>query len=222
MEDDPWGVAWRQRFVFMGVVGYLVLFPILFLQPNRWAHLATLFGLMFSGWEGGVPTGYSVGLLPLEIALLAWLQDLFGVLIVLPFMAKAGGWLDERWGYVHYVRERIHDSASIHAPRLRRYGYVGVSVFMMIPFLVNGAMVAMLAARVLRLRRAPTILTVFGTNLLLAVGWSLMYRSILRGLDQLSRWGVEQFALVFMGAVLLFGLLGFLVSYRNYRRLSTP
>lgn len=121
------------------------------------AELMTLFAsaLPIIELRGGIPFGMALGLAPFDSFLFAFLGSLlpapFILLLIRPILKRLshlrfGVWLDRR----------LHIKATAHSGKVKRYGWIGLAIFVAIPLPGTGVWTGSLIATFLdiRFRRA--------------------------------------------------------------------
>jgi uncharacterized membrane protein len=177
----------------------------------------------FAGREGGIPVGLAQGAPRILVFQYSAMQDLGTAFLVYPLFLRlihrTGG---EDGFFVGRIR-RIEAAAERHEQYVRRWGPLGVFLFMLLPFLVNGPLVGLLAGRIAGIRTRHLLLPVIGATVVGAGAWTFFYDRMLglaRGLHpSLPRW----VAAATVGVIVLLGVANLVRGWRTHRRKSaTP
>ncbi len=170
------------------VIG-LVLWSLLCIEITAvWAldpamAKAALFGMgveIVTGREGGVATALAAGVPPWLVFQLSATQDIASAFLLYPFFltllakSRAGEhWLGRRL-------RRIEAAASAHRAYVVRWGPLGIAVFMLVPFLVNGPMVGLMLGRIAGIPTPHVLAPVIVATVVTAALWTFAFDAMFR------------------------------------------
>ncbi len=165
-----------------------IIFLFMFLQPWGSAAAAGAVAEVTAGRESAIALSLGLGL-PWWITwpLLAW-QDLAIAAIVYPIFRKTlDHYHDSENRLMRRIRE-LESAADRHQHWVHRWGPVGLFVFLIVPFLVNGPVIALVVGRLggLHLRDmvgAVVAGVVVGTGM-----WVLGFDALLRVVEGVHPW----------------------------------
>jgi len=153
----------------------------LMLAPGATLDYAALIGLnLVIGRAAGMSYGFASGMGPLEVVLVNLFVESAQVLVVYPLFVL--GWrelLDMR--RIAPLLERLRTAAEAGHGRVRRFGIVGLFVFVFMPFWMTGPVVGAIVGFLLGLRPAVTLAVVLSATALAIVIYA-------RFLEQIDAW----------------------------------
>lgn len=139
---------------------------------------------LLTGREGGLPAGLAAGYHPL----LAWetsvLQDLGTAFLAYPFFLHLIHKHADSDRYMMRRLRRIEAKAAEHQRYVHRWGPLGISLFMLIPFLVNGPFIALVLGRLGGIRTKYLLAPVIATTVIVAGAWTFFLDAMLSLLDR--------------------------------------
>jgi uncharacterized membrane protein len=215
--------AWDERRLwFAAAVVYGVLaaeLTFVWLWDPSWgrAELSAFVAEVFTGREGGIPVAAAAGVPPIVIFTVSVTQDLAAFFLTYPVFL----WLLHRHHDAHnFVMRRvrrIEAAAHRHRAYADRWGPVGVFVFMLIPFLVNGPLVGGALGRLAGIPTRRLIVPVVASTVLAAAGWVFFFDQTIGRLEVVDpRVGYLVAGVILVGLVTA-GVLGLVVEERRAR-----
>lgn len=173
---------------------------------------------LLTGREGGLPAALAAGYHPL----LAWqtsaVQDLGTAFLGYPIFLHL---LHKHEGSDRYLMRRIRRieaKAAKHEAYVDRWGPLGLSLFMLVPFLVNGPFIALVLGRLAGIRTHHLLVPVIVTTFLVAAAWTFFLDSMLALLGafhpNIGWWAAG----IAAGIVTLLGIVDF---WREHRAMQT-
>lgn len=178
MRSEP--TADEKQLVLYGValtlllVAEVVLMAIVDAEMARGAA-AGILAEVFSGREGGIPVAIAAGVPPLLVWQISFTQDIAAFLLTYPFFLWALHRYRDRDNIVMRQVRRIEEAAHRHEDYVRKWGPLGVFLFMLIPFLVNGPLVGGVTGRIAGVPTRRLFLPVAGSTALAAASWTFLY-----------------------------------------------
>lgn len=150
---------------------------LLFAIDTAWgrAGVGAVVAEIFSGREGGIPVAISAGIPPLYAMTLSVTQDLAAFFLTYPiFLWMLHRHHDRDNRFMRRVR-RIERAAERHQAYIRRWGPVGVGLFMLVPFMVNGPLVAGIAGRLAGIPTRRLLLPITLASIAAAAAWAFFF-----------------------------------------------
>jgi uncharacterized membrane protein len=173
---------------------------LLVLAPGTGGPLAGMLLLEFAvGREGAIPAALAAGVPALLVFQVSLTQDLafgflaFGTFLAIWQQASRGNGRVARW---------LKQRSARPVPMIARWGAIGVFVFMLLPFMVNGPLVGSLAGRAAGLRTRQLVLPVVTATALGAAAWTWASQQAMAWASSIEPWAPPLLAL----AVVLLGL----------------
>lgn len=158
---------------------------------------------VFTGREGGIPTYLASGVPPLLVFQFSALQDIAAGFLVYPFFLHAlHRYQATDNAFMRRVR-RIEAAAHRHRHYVDRWGPMGVFLFMLVPFLVNGPLVGLVLGRVAGIPTRNLILPVAGATTAAAAAWVLFTEHMLMLAEKVLPGAGEWLAVVAVGIIVL-------------------
>lgn len=151
------------------------------LAPEQAKALAAGVGTeLAAGREAGVPVGLEQGAHPLLVWQASVTQDLATAFSSYPVFL----WLLHRYHdsdrYVMRRLRRIEDAAADHEAYVERWGPIGIAVFMLLPFLVNGPFIGLVVGRLTGIHTRRLILPVVVATIVTAGLWTFFFDGLIR------------------------------------------
>ncbi len=191
---------------------------ILILWPGQVQGL--LWGLLaevVTGREGGIPVGIAAGAPRILVWQISFTQDLGGALFAFPlFLLLLHRYHDRDNWFMRRVR-RIEEAADRHQAYVHRWGPLGLGLFMLMPFLVNGPLVALIVGRLAGMRTRDVLPPVIIVTIIVAGAWTYFFDRMNRlatAVDPRLGWGI---ALVAVVVVLGLGTVDVIRDHRQDR-----
>lgn len=176
----------------------------LMLAPAATPHYAAVIGLnLVVGRAAGMSYGLAAGLGPLEVVLCNIAVETAQVLVVYPLFVL--GWqelIDTR--RVAPVLERLRAAAESGHGGVRRFGILGLFVFVFMPFWMTGPVVGAIIGFLLGMRPALILSVVLSATALAIVVYA-------RFLAQAERWLAAVHPYAVFGIILTFAAVAWLV-----------
>ncbi len=160
-----------------------------YLSPERSLSYVVMTSLtFFIGPATGMTFGYASGFAHAQVVPLNMLVETVQVLIVYPLFALSWRQLIELRRLKPYV-VRMHDAAESHSGRVRRFGIVGLFIFVFVPFWMTGPVVGSIVGFLIGLRPWVNVVVVLLATYVATGIWALL-------LNELSAWAatVHRFA----------------------------
>ena len=141
---------------------------------------------MFSGKEAALPVALQGGAPWWLVAQVSALQHVALGTLAFPIFLFLLHRYKDRDNLVMRRLRRIEKAAEGHRAFVTKWGPIGVFLFMMVPFLVNGPLVGAILGRIAGIRTKYLILPVVGASLLSSMLWARGYSfafSFAEGID---------------------------------------
>lgn len=143
------------------------------------AALVQMVGLeLVVGREAGIPVALQAGAPVWLVILVSFTQDMAVAALVYPLAVRflfGGGHAGERLG--RRVRA-LEAAAHRHRAWAQRWGPLGVFLFMLVPFLVNGPLVGGVLGRVAGIPTRRLVVPVAAATFLSILAWTLAYEAL--------------------------------------------
>lgn len=150
------------------------------------AAVAGIAAEVFTGREGGVPVALQGGVPPPLAWQLSVTQDLAAAALTFPLVAvllrRYHG--SRRWP-MRTVR-RIERAAMRHHDAIRRWGPVGIFVFMVVPFLVNGPLIAATAGHLAHMPHRRLWSAIVAASMVAAAAWVWFFDATLGAIEEVG------------------------------------
>jgi uncharacterized membrane protein len=160
--------------ILLAEIGLLV-----FLSPHVAGAVAS--GVLienFAGREAGIPVALSGGAPPWLVVQVSTTQDIAVVALAFPLFL----YLLHRWhardNYLMRHLRRIEHAAHRHRRFVTRWGPLGIFLFMMVPFLVNGPLSGAVLGRIAGIPTKYLLLPVVAATALSAFLWTYFFDSL--------------------------------------------
>jgi uncharacterized membrane protein len=152
-----------------------------YLFPDSVLTYAIMTGLnMIIGRAAGMSFGYASGFGHVQVIPINMLVETIQVLVVYPLFALS-------WRQLITLRRlqpfltRMHRAAEFHGGTVRKYGIVGLFVFVLVPFWMTGPVVGAIIGFLIGLRPRVNLAVVLGSTYITIVFWGLL-------LNELNAW----------------------------------
>ncbi|MHB1214551.1 MAG: small multi-drug export protein [Thiobacillus sp.] len=183
-----------------------------YLFPDSVFTYAVVTGLnLIIGRAAGMSFGYASGLGHAQVIPLNMLVETIQVLVVYPLFALS-------WRHLITLRRlqpfvaRLHHAAESRGGAVRKYGIVGLFVFVFVPFWMTGPVVGAIIGFLIGLRPWVNLAVVLGSTYFAIGAWGLL-------LNELNAWAstVNQFApyVLFVAIVVIVATLNWLGRHRE-------
>ncbi len=172
---------------------------------------------MLTGREGGIPVALAGGV----PTLLAWqisvTQDITGFCLLFPWFLVVYHERHGSGGFVMRRLETIERAARRHKKFARKWGPLGIFLFMLTPFLINGPMVGGVLGRLVGIRTRYLIAPVVLSTMLSAAGYVFFFDWTVGLLESVDpRLGYAVAGTIFI-CFLTAGVIGLIVDERRHR-----
>ncbi len=181
---DRWRGAPEGRLFVLGLLAIGLLFLELALAALAFGRTPAQ-GLLsmvvvenFAGREAGIPLATQAGAPAWLIAQVSTLQDLAVVALAYPVFLYLLGRYHDRDNLVMRRLRRIERAAAQHQHFVDRWGAVGLYVFMIVPFLINGPLVGAVVGRLAGMHNRALVAPVFLATATAATAWSYGYDAL--------------------------------------------
>lgn len=133
----------------------------------------------FAGREAGIPIALGADVPRWLVAQVSATQDIGVVCLAYPLFLRLMHRFraSERWLMVRL--RRIQADAEAHRGLVHRWGGIGIFLFMLVPFLVNGPLVGAVAGRLTGMKTTDLAVPVIAATVVAAVAWTYFYDGIL-------------------------------------------
>lgn len=184
-----------------------------YLFPDRIVYYAAMTGLnLVIGRAAGMTFGYASGFGHLQVIPLNMLIETIQVLVVYPLFAL--GWRQLiKWKSLQSFVTRMHLAAESRSGMVRRFGVIGLFVFVFVPFWMTGPVVGAIIGFLIGLRPWQNLTIVLLSTYIAICLWALL-------LNELSAWAAafNQFAAyALVGAIVLIVVVMQLLNRRRNR-----
>lgn len=216
--SDPFFATTEGRLLLIGLAlgGLMALaFGVAwYLFPDTVPYYAAMTGLnLVIGRAAGMTFGYASGFGHAQVIPLNMLIETIQVLVVYPLFSLSWRQLIHVSALQSYVA-RIHRAAESRSGMARRFGVIGLFVFVFVPFWMTGPVVGSIIGFLIGLRPWVNVSVVLISTYLAIAVWALL-------LNELSAWAatVNQFApYALVISVVLLGLVMQLLNRQRNRR----
>lgn len=210
-------------FLFFGMV--LGWFGIYIVAPEKALDALAVLGLeAFQGREVAIPVGIlQYHLPPLLIFGISFSWDLLSTAWIYPIFYLYRRRNARNDNFAGYFFQKMEQKAQRNRAFIERYGAVGLYLFMLIPFAVNGPLIGAIIGKLAGIRTRYILPTVVLATFTASAAWTAAYYyAATKAQDFLARiderwvtWGM----MGILGVVLLFTGLGFIKDVRRFRRI---
>lgn len=139
-----------------------------------------------TGREGGIPTALAGGAPPWLIFQLSATQDIGSALLVYPlFLHAIHRWHDAD----NYLMRRVRGIEQVAARRkayVRRWGPLGIGLFMLIPFVVNGPLLGLVLGRLAGIPTRYVVPPVVIATVVAAAAWTYGFDAMIGFAERFS------------------------------------
>lgn len=213
----------ERRLWFLAAVLYGVVVAelvLVWLWNPEWgrAELASFIAETFTGREGGIPIATAADVPPFVIFAVSVTQDIAAFFLVFPIFL----WLMHRHeGADNFLMRRvrrIEAAAERHRAYADRWGPLGIFLFMLIPFLVNGPVVGGALGRLAGIPTRRLLVPVVAATIVAAGVWVFFFDQTLGRLQSVdARIGYVVAGLILAGLVTAGGI-GLALDERRVRQ----
>lgn len=199
--------------IAIALVGLIVMGLVAFWSP----HTSRMIGAMsFTNIVFGSIVSMSIGYTAgcghaLVISVNMWTETVM-VLLFYPVFVFSVRKLVEFPRLGHYL-QRTQAAAERHYVMVRRYGIVGLLVFVAVPFWMTGPLVGSAIGYLLGFPAWLTLSIVIAGNLITISGWAYLLFGIYTRAAVFAHWA----PVLIIGLIILFILASYRLSRRNYR-----
>lgn len=179
------------------------------LWPGAGAALWQGVGLeLFTGREAGIPVALQGDAPPWLVAQVSATQDIGIVCLAFPAVLWALHRYRDRDNFVMRRLRRIQERARARRRFVQRWGPLGIFVFMLVPFLVNGPLLGATMGRVAGIATKYLIAPVVGATVLAALMWAYAYDLLFALVGGLDPRVPPALTLAIVAALVLWGVVG--------------
>jgi len=212
----------RTVLLMVGATGVLLLFSTLvwsayvsYFQPETYGEIwQTLLLHLVGGRMASAEIGLGMEMNFWELAALMAVLD--SIMMLLSYCIFAGGYrLAEGLPVVGQVLVNFHAAVATQARRLKRYGVLGLFIFVALPFMSTGPLAGSTIGYLLGFRTSVTLSVVTSGNVVGILAWT----SVWGELRQMSPWLSWSLFLLIV-AIIIYGLVRGLYNYML--RLNEP
>ncbi|MHB1084914.1 MAG: small multi-drug export protein [Thiobacillus sp.] len=184
-----------------------------YLYPDSVLDYAIMAGLNLTiGRAAGMSFGYASGLGHAQVVPINMLVETIQVLVVYPLFVLS-------WRQLITLRRlrpfvtRMHRAAESRQGAVRKYGIIGLFVFVLVPFWMTGPVVGAMIGFLIGLRPSVNLAVVLGSTYITIVAWGFL-------LNELNAWAatVNHFApyALVLAIVLIAAVVHLLSRHRNH------
>jgi uncharacterized membrane protein len=180
--------------------------------PDITLGLAAMTGLnLLIGLAAGMSFGYAHGFSHMEVIASSALSDTLQVLIFYPLFVLSWHRLIDLGRFGPYLA-RVHASAESQQGWVRRFGIVGLFLFVFVPFWMTGPVIGSIIGFVIGLRARINLSVVLVSSYLAICLWALLFNQLNALAATYNRWAL--FAVV-LALVLLAIVVRHILPHRN-------
>lgn len=211
------------RIVVVGLILMTAVFTELALATYLWpeAGKALWQGMvveMFSGREAGIPLSLQGGAPPWIVAQVSATQDIGVVCLAYPAFLWALHRFQDRDNFVMRRLRRLQQHAVKHRAFVHKWGPLGIFLFMIVPFLVNGPLLGAAAGRVSGIATRWLIVPVVAATVLAALAWTYAYDLLFSLVNDLDPRVPPVLTFIIVGGLVAWGIVGEVVDARKQAR----
>ena len=190
---------------------------VFFAQDQARAMAIGLSTELAFGREAGIPAGLAAGLHPLLMWETSVLQDFATAFLGYPVFLYLLHRFQDRDIYLMRRLRRIEAKAREHERFVHRYGPLGIALFMLVPFLVNGPLVALVLGRLTGIHTRDLLAPVVAATVLIAGAWTFALDAMLDLANRFDERIGYVAAAVAVIAVATLGIIDFIREHRALR-----
>lgn len=131
------------------------------------------------GREGGIPVALQGGVPRFLVFQTSATQDIASALVIYPLFLLALHHWHERDNYLMRRVRRIEAVAARHETYVHRWGPLGIAVFMLMPFVVNGPMVGLIVGRLAGIYTRHVLPAVVIATVISAAAWTFFFDAMI-------------------------------------------
>ncbi len=131
------------------------------------------------GREAGIPVALALGANPWFVWPTSFLQDLGTAFVSYPIFLYVLHRYHDSDRYVMRRIRLIEEKAEAHEGYVKRWGPVGIGLFMLVPFLVNGPYIALILGRLAGIRTRELLAPVIVATIVTAAIWTFFFDQLL-------------------------------------------
>lgn len=134
---------------------------------------------IFLGRESGIPIALEAGVPHLIVFQVSATQDIASALLVYPLFLLA---LHHWYGRDNYLMRRIRTieaAAGRHEAYVHRWGPLGIGLFMLMPFVINGPMVGLVLGRLAGIYTRHVLPAVVVATVIGAAAWTYFFDTMI-------------------------------------------
>lgn len=132
-----------------------------------------------TGREGGVATALAAGVPPMLVFQISAMQDIASAFLLYPLFLTLLASSRTKQHWLGRRLRRMEAAAEEHQAYVRRWGPLGIGVFMLVPFLINGPMVGLMLGRITGIRTARVVPPVVVATIIAAALWTFAFDAML-------------------------------------------
>ncbi len=161
---------------------------------------------LLAGREAGVPVALAGGVPPLVVWQMSATQDLATAFLAFPVVLVFIHRMERRDNWLGRRLTRIEEAAAEHQAYLRKWGPLGVFLFMQVPFLVNGPFIALTAGRVAGIRTWYLLAPVILGTIVAAAAWTYLFDTLIgvtNAIHPMAGWIIAWLMVTIVGVLAL-------------------
>ncbi len=184
------------------------------------AMVAGMVAEVLSGREGGIPVAIAAGVPPVLVWQVSVTQDIAFFCLLFPVFLVTYHERQGKGGFIMRRLERFEEEARKRQGFARKWGPVGVFLFMLTPFIVNGPMVGGILGRLVGIRTRHLLAPVILSTMTASAFWTIFFVKTIDRLEAIDpRLGYGLAAVMFFGFIAAAGV-GWALEKRNGSRSS--
>lgn len=162
-----------------GLLAELIFLTVAFPAQGSalWRMLAVE---VVAGREAAIPVALRSDVPRWIVAQVSTTQDIGVVCFAYPLFLRLMHRFQDRRNWFFDRMRRIQSDADAHRGFVHRWGGLGVFLFMLVPFLVNGPLVGAIAGRLTGLRTMDLVLPVLASTCISALAWTYFYDEVFK------------------------------------------
>lgn len=190
--------------------------------PDQAEAMAIALGTELAfGREAGIPAGLAAGYHPLLMWETSVAQDFATAFLGYPIFLYLLHRFQGRDIYIMRRLRRIEAKAAEHEAYIRKWGPVGIALFMAVPFLVNGPFIALVLGRLTGIHTRHLLAPVITATVVIAGAWTFGVDAMLRVANSFDDQLGVAIAAAAATAVATLAVIDFLREHRHARQDST-
>lgn len=184
------------------------------------AVTAGLVAELLGGREAGIPVGLAAGASPWFVWPVSAAQDMGTALLSYPVFLYLLHRYQDSDRYVMRRLRAMQRKAAEHEAFVHRWGPLGIGLFMLVPFLVNGPFIGLVLGRLTGIRTQHLLGPVVAATIITAGLWTFFFDALIQLLDVVHPHIGWILAGAAVGIVAVLGIVDFAREWRTHRNAS--